>query len=104
MIGKKYLLKSATAALLSALLFSSCKNFLEVGTPKVEITSDVVYGNDFTATNSLLSIYGEMMSSQSFFSLYTSWYLGYAADELTGFGSPASKYYTNVLDPSVNDF
>lgn len=44
----------------------SCNTFLEVDPPKSEIESNVVFGNDVTATSAVLGIYAQMSTAGSF--------------------------------------
>lgn len=86
--------------------FSSCRKFLEVGSPKTEIGTDEVFNSNAVATSAILSIYGDMNASASTaFTLKLSSMLGQAADEMqTAERAPQSNYFTNSLLPtSQND-
>lgn len=86
--------------------FSSCRKFLEIGSPKTEIGTDEVFNSNAVATSAVLSIYGDMNASASnAFSVKLSSLLGQAADELqTIERAPQSNYYTNsLLSTTQND-
>ncbi len=83
---------------------TSCKKFLEVGSPKTEIGTAQVFNSDVVATDAVLSIYGDMMSSSASVLVKTTSLLGQAADELqTAQFSPQSNYYTNGLLPTSDN-
>jgi hypothetical protein len=93
-------------AILVLIVFStSCKKFLEVGPPKTEIVTAQVFNSDVVATDAVLSIYGDMMSSSSSILVKATSLLGQSADEMqTAEFSPNSNYYTNsLLSASTND-
>ncbi len=86
--------------------FSSCRKFLEIGSPKTEIGTGEVFNSNAVATSALLSIYGDMnASASSSFSVKLSSLLGQAADELqTVERAPQSNYFTNsLLSTTQND-
>ncbi len=85
----------------SLLFFSGCEKLVDAGPPINNISADVVYTTDATATSVLIGIYtnmvtGDYLTDESFVS--TSFYLSLAADELTLFGLNNSNrltYYRN---------
>lgn len=84
-----------TSLVLSA---ASCEKFLEVGTPKTEIGTELVFNSNSAATTAVLGIYGDMNNSTNGIWVKTSSLLGQAADELATIESPpGSNYYTNSL-------
>ncbi len=88
----------ATAILLLVLFGTSCKKFMEVGAPKTEIGTSQVFNSNVVATDAVLSIYGDMMSSSASILVKTTSLLGQAADELqTAEFAPQSNYYTNNM-------
>lgn len=100
-----YISKGALAVILFISVAGvSCKKFLNVGAPKTELVSELVFGDEVTAANAMVSIYGDMMNSNNFISDYGSQYLGYASDELKSIASPISPYYTNSLTTVNDDF
>lgn len=103
----KYIYKFSTIILMTLLgiSFSSCRKFLEVGTPKTEIGADAVFNTDAVATSAILSIYGDMNSSApTALTIKLSSLLGEAADEMqTAERVPQSNYYTNTLTANDND-
>lgn len=104
MQSAKYIWKCALAGtLLVVFTTSGCKKFLDIGAPKTELVSELVFKDEATAINALVSMYGEMMAGNNFVSDYASTYLGYAADEFLSNGSPQSPYYTNSLTAGNND-
>jgi hypothetical protein len=105
MKSTKHISKGALAAVLFITIAGvSCKKFLNVGAPETELASVLVYGDAVTAINAMVSIYGDMMSTNTFISDYSSQYLGFAADELQSIASPLSPYYTNSLTTTNDDF
>ncbi|MDN5285417.1 MAG: outer membrane protein nutrient binding [Mucilaginibacter sp.] len=82
----------------------SCKKFVDIGPPKTEVVSELVYGDEVTAINALVSIYGDMMSNNNFISDYCSSYLGYTADELGTYSTTPAAYSNNALTPGNDDF
>lgn len=79
----KYILKLFAFSLLVAILFASCKKFLEVKSPTDQINSDKVFENDATAISAITGIYSEMMNASSqFSSSAVTFYAGMSADEL----------------------
>lgn len=83
---------------------SSCKKFLDVGTPKTEAASSDVFMNESTATVAMLSVYGDFMKGAS--SINASSMLSQSADELANYSTPpAVNYYANNLNYiDNNDF
>lgn len=87
-------------------LTASCRKFLEVGAPKTEIGTDLVFNSDIVATSAVLGIYGDMMgSAASSICLKSTSLLAQAADEMqTLEQAPYSNYYTNnLLATTQND-
>ncbi|MDB5011621.1 MAG: RagB/SusD family nutrient uptake outer membrane protein [Mucilaginibacter sp.] len=82
----------------------SCKKLIDVGPPKTEVVSELVYGDEVTAINALVSIYGDMMSNNNFVSDYCSSYLGYTADELVANSTSVFAYNNNALTLANDDF
>jgi len=83
---------------------SACKKFIQVGAPQTQTPASVVFSDPGLATGAMLNIYGQMMSAQSFCSLYTTLYCGQSADELINYSTGTSAvYYTNTLTASNND-
>lgn len=81
---------------------SSCKEFLDVGTPETEAIAKSVYANDATATTAMLSVYAEFMRTSS--SVNASVCLAQAADEMTSLASaPVVNYYVNNLNSKENN-
>lgn len=87
------------AGMTSLVLFAaSCEKFLEVGTPKTEIGTELVFNSNSAATTAVLGIYGDMNNSTNGIWVKTSSLLGQAADELATIESPpGSNYFTNSL-------
>ena len=84
--------------------FSSCRKFLEIGSPQTEIGTDEVFNTNAVATSAVLSIYGDMNASSNAFSVKLSSLLGQAADELqTVERVPQSNYFTNSLLPTTQN-
>ncbi|MRG47931.1 RagB/SusD family nutrient uptake outer membrane protein [Chitinophaga sp. SYP-B3965] len=105
MTSAKHILKSALAGVvLISIIGTSCKKFLDVGAPKTELVSELVFNDEQTAINAVTSIYGDMMGSSTFVSDYSSSYLGMAADELVSVSSPLNVYFTNTLASDKDDF
>lgn len=89
-----------TAILILVVFSTSCKKFLDVGSPKTEIGIDQVFNSDIVATDAILSIYGDMMNGISSILAKTTPLLGQAADEMLTVQSSA-PYYTNGLLSTV---
>ncbi|MFT3678650.1 MAG: RagB/SusD family nutrient uptake outer membrane protein [Ferruginibacter sp.] len=82
-MDSKYILKITILSILIAILFISCKKFLDIKSPNDQINSDKVFENDATAISAITGIYSEMMNTSSQFSNSTvTFYAGMAADEL----------------------
>ena len=81
---------------------ASCKKFLDVGPPKTAVVSALVFDNDATATSTVLSIYGDWMSTNM--ADNSSLFLSQSADESVAYSvPPVSNYYTNNLSATLND-
>ncbi len=79
----KYMFKFLACLFLIAILFASCKKFLEVSSPTDQVDSEEVFKNDATAISAITGIYSEMMNASNQFSNSSiTLYAGMAADEL----------------------
>jgi|SRR6185312_11028053 len=77
---------------LTLMLFTSCKKFVNIPLPDNQLTSDFVFSNDNSALGALNGIYSKMIENdQQFCSGYTTLFTGLSSDEL--------YYYT----PSFRD-
>jgi hypothetical protein len=92
-------LVSGVSILVMVLSVTSCKKFLEVGTPRTEIGTGDVFNSDIVAASAVLGIYNDLMASSSAsLSVKFGSLLGQAADEMqTVELAPASNYFTNNL-------
>lgn len=79
--------------LMAALIvcFTHCQDFIEVGPPKTEITSDVVFSHDASAIAAVRGIYSRMMYNQSFTRGELERYTGMYSDELVNYSSNAER-------------
>lgn len=79
----------------------SCKKFLDVGAPKTEAVSAVIFNSNTTATSAMLSIYGDFMVTAT--CIDASFLLSQSSDELKSYApAPRSNYYTNNLTATDN--
>src|SRR5580698_5473104 len=83
----------------------SCKKFVEIGPPKDQITSSVVYSSDATATAVIRGIYSQMINGSGFASGGSSSITllsGLSSDELINYQNDPSyiAFYTNSLTPA----
>jgi starch-binding outer membrane protein, SusD/RagB family len=102
MTSAKHILRNVLAGVvLISVAGTSCKKFLDIGAPKTELVSELVFNDETTAINAITSIYGDMMASNNFFSDASN--LGYAADELVSVSTPVNIYYLNTLDGGSPD-
>ncbi len=81
-------------------LFSSCKKFVDVTSPKTQLTNTSVFTSDATAIAAQLAIYSQMESQG--LAYYLIIYSGMSADELTNYSSLSDDVdmATNNLTPS----
>ncbi|MEO5564404.1 MAG: RagB/SusD family nutrient uptake outer membrane protein, partial [Chitinophagaceae bacterium] len=71
-------------AIATAIVFFSCKKFVDIDPPVNQVISNVVFTSDGMATSAVTGIYSEMMSSSGKFSAgEVTIYAGLSADELT---------------------
>ena len=86
--------------LLTIIVLSACKKFIEVDPPNNLIISDVVFRNDSTAKAAVAGIYSEMMNNgNQFCAGAQTLYAGLSADELYYY-SPSviyDEYYKNEI-------
>jgi hypothetical protein len=92
-----------TSVLASTIL--SCESYLDVGTPKSEIESDVVFSNDVTATSAMLGVYTRFLDPNSFASgtPYSILALaGLSSDELVNFvrDQNMAEFESNSINPA----
>lgn len=98
--------KRAISGLLTLMLFTcvSCDDFIDVGMPKTEITTNTVFSNDASATAAVLGIYSKMMSNSSFTKGDLERYTGLSSDELINYSPKAeqTQFYQGSLAASNN--
>jgi len=83
----------------TATLFYSCKKFVEVSSPKTQITTPTVYSSDATAISAIEGIYSKMMEG-GFASGYQSsvtMLAGLSSDEFINYSQNFQDFYTNSL-------
>ncbi len=88
--------------LISALIFTSCDSFVEIGVPHDEIINKTVFVDDATAVAAISGIYSDMLKSlsSSFTHGYMEQYTGLYADELVSFASSLNEqqFASNELE------
>jgi len=93
--------------IISILIFSSCKKFLEIDLPTTQITNEAVLSDDPSATSAIRGIYSTMLTSGGFASGSNgsiSLLCGLSADELINYSvtTEQSEFYSNNLLPTNN--
>lgn len=81
-------IKLLAIPVLISIVVSSCKKFLDVGTPKSELETDVVFSNDVTATSAVMGIYMQLIESDGFINgnkNSVSYLTGLSSDELVNY-------------------
>ena len=88
----------ATALILSA----GCKKSVEAKISETELTGELVFENDATATAAMLGIYSKLNSGSSFGNGNITMYCGLAADEFTNFSvlTGQQEFYNNDILPT----
>src|SRR5690606_21175409 len=83
-------------------LASSCKQFLEIGIPKNELTTKAVFSSDASAASAVSGAYARMSSFSTIMTGYTTLYGGLLADELNFFNSSENyvQFYRNEVESS----
>lgn len=102
---KKIKYKSYLILIVPLVLFiTSCKKFVEAGTPKNEITNEAVFTTDASATSAIRGVYSLMMANKSFSNGELERYTGLLADELTNYSSDAEQqqFFFASLTPNNN--
>ncbi|MBT1689248.1 RagB/SusD family nutrient uptake outer membrane protein [Dawidia soli] len=82
-------------------VLSACVDFVQVGNPRTEVTSRVVYQDDATATAAVLGIYSEMASSPVFTSVSLAMFTGLSSDEFVAYYDEFRGFEQNSLTPGV---
>lgn len=100
------------ALLIVAVLFSSCKKFVEIEAPDTQVNGANVYNNDATAIAVLTGMYSRIMDKSPFVSFASgtrslSLISGLSADEysmFTGANAEMTAFYQNALlaNPTTN--
>ena len=106
--SKKYLFKDAAIPVISLyfLVFTclqGCKKFVEVDPPKTQITKDLVFTTDATATSAIEGLYEQMMENiESIANGGLTLYTGLSSDELVYYMTTPSygEFYSNGLEPT----
>lgn len=70
------------------ILVVSCKKYLDVGPPRVNLTGETIFANDNTAIAAMLSVYSQMEQSGMAYNVTT--YAGTASDELNNHSTSAN--------------
>lgn len=80
-------------------LFTSCKKYLDVGSPDTQLTGETLFNSDATATAGLLSIYSQMESSGLAYQSFL--IFGTASDEAINYRTSADAVaiYSNNITP-----
>jgi starch-binding outer membrane protein, SusD/RagB family len=83
----QYKIMCAVCLSIISLLLGACEDFLDVGTPKTEITSQAVFSNDASAAAAIRGIYSLMMSNSGFAKGELERFTGILSDELITYSS-----------------
>jgi hypothetical protein len=81
-------------------IMPSCKKFITVDPPKTQLSSELVFTDDVSATAAMVGIYSTLMgSSSSFVNSQLSYAAGLSADELVTYSASINEqdFYTNSL-------
>jgi hypothetical protein len=96
-MNNKYLLLYIIAG---GLLLSSCKKFVEIGTPRNFVSTDVMFIDSASASTALLGMYSLIMGKSitpGFGCGTVTLYASQSADELISFSSGDQPFYQNTL-------
>lgn len=99
--------KSALALLGASVIcaFFSCKKFVEIPPPDSQLSTNLVFSNDATATASLTGIYGQMLRGTGFYGNFPSFSIngGLLSDELINYQNDALQIatYNNNLSSTL---
>lgn len=83
----KYRIVRAVCVSIIAVITGACEDFLEVGTPKTEITGTTVFSNDASAKSAIRGVYSLMMSNSGFAKGELERFTGISSDELITYSS-----------------
>ncbi len=88
-----------------SLSFTACNDFIEIDSPKTEISSENVFTNDASAVSAVRGIYSLMMTNTGFTKAGMEEYTGIASDELISYATRADlvQFYNNSLAAANND-
>ncbi|MDB5200850.1 MAG: RagB/SusD family nutrient uptake outer membrane protein [Ferruginibacter sp.] len=83
-------------------LLCSCKKFIDIGDPKDQLNSSLVFTDSSTAVTAINGIYAEMFTNRNLFSnSATTIYAGMSADELYPYApSLKDEFFKNELSPA----
>ena len=82
---QKYINTTAILSLFVLLPLASCEDFTDVGPPKTEVVSEVVFSSDATSLSAISGIYSMMMADNSFSNTGIELYTGTSGDELISY-------------------
>jgi hypothetical protein len=82
-----------------AFLISSCKKFVQIGSPTTQLVTSSVFSNSASATSAVLAIYIQMFNNTESYNIAED--QGLLSDELTNYSTNVNQvqYYTNALEP-----
>ncbi len=93
-----------TLVIFLAIIFSSCKNFLEIDPPKTSLAKETVFQSDDQATSAMTGIYSTLRSSgyASGGQSSVAYYAGVSSDEQIGYHVNNIPFFENALNPQLS--